>query len=106
MEEMRQSRRIILQALSALPEGPILAKVAGRIRPAKGAEAYFMTESPRGEMSVYLVSDGTDKPYRVRFRSPCFNNLQGLPTLSKGHMIADVVALIGSIDIVLGCVDR
>ncbi len=106
MEEMRQSRQIILQALERMPDGPILAKVAGRIRPPKGAEAYFMTESPRGEMSVYLVSDGSDKPYRVRFRSPCFNNLQGLPTLAKGHMVADVVALIGSIDIVLGCVDR
>ncbi|MBP7148297.1 MAG: NADH-quinone oxidoreductase subunit D [Acidobacteria bacterium] len=106
MEEMRQSKRLVLEALEKMPDGPIMAKVPGRLRPAKGAEAYFMTESPRGEMSVYLVSDGSDKPYRVRYRSPSFNNLQGLPVLAKGHMVADVVALIGTIDIVLGCVDR
>jgi NADH-quinone oxidoreductase subunit D len=106
MEEMRQSRRIVLQALEKLPDGPIQAKVPKRIKPAKGAEAYFASESPRGEMSVYLISDGNEKPYRVRFRSPCFNNLHALPTLAQGHMVADVVALIGTIDIVLGCVDR
>lgn len=106
MEEMRQSRRLVLQALEKMPDGPIAAKVAGRLRPAKGAEAYYMTESPRGEMSVYLISDGSDKPYRVRFRSPSFNNLQTLPRMCQGHMVADVVALIGTIDIVLGCVDR
>jgi NADH-quinone oxidoreductase subunit D len=103
---MRQSRRLIFQCLEKLPDGPLMAKVPGRIRPQKGAEAYFMTESPRGEMSVHLVSDGTDTPYRVRFRSPCFNNLQALPHMAQGHMVADVVALIGTIDIVLGCVDR
>ena len=89
-----------------MPDGPIRAKVPKKIKAPKGAEAYFMTESPRGEMSVYLIADGTDKPYRVRFRSPCFNNLQGLPQMSKGHMVADVIALIGTLDIVLGCIDR
>ncbi|MEN6632507.1 MAG: NADH-quinone oxidoreductase subunit D, partial [Candidatus Polarisedimenticolia bacterium] len=88
------------------PDGPIAAKVAKRIKPAKGAEAYFASESPRGEMSTYIVSDGTEKPYRIHFRSPSFCNLHGLPVLVKGHMVADVVTLIGTIDIVLGCVDR
>ncbi len=106
MEEMRQSRSLVFQALEKMPDGPIQAKVAKRIKPPKGAEAYCATESPRGEMSVYLISDGNDKPYRVRFRSPCFCNLHALPKLAEGHMVADVVALIGTIDIVLGCVDR
>ncbi len=106
MEEMRQSRRIILQALEKLPDGEVMAKVPKRIKAPAGAEAYFMTESPRGEMSVYLQADGSDRPYRVRFRSPSFNNLQALPVLARGHMVADVIALIGTIDIVLGCVDR
>lgn len=106
MEEMRQSRRLILEAIDKLPEGEIAAKVSKRVKPAKGAEAYFASESPRGEMSVYLISDGSEKPYRVRFRSPSFCNLHALPKLSQGHMVADVVALIGTIDIVLGCVDR
>ena len=106
MEEMRQSRRIVLQALERMPDGPVLAKVPKRIKPAKGAEAYFASESPRGEMSVYLISDGTEKPYRIRFRSPCFCNLHALPVMAQGHLVADVVALIGTIDIVLGCVDR
>jgi len=106
LEEMRQSRRLILQAFDRMPDGPICAKVSKRIKPAKRAEAYFASESPRGEMSVYLISDGNEKPYRIRFRSPCFCNLHALPTLSRGHLVADVVALIGTIDIVLGCVDR
>lgn len=106
MEEMRQSRRIVLEALEKMPDGPIVAKVPKRIKPAKGAEVYYPTESPRGEMSVYLISDGTEKPYRVRFRSPSFCNLHVLPRMAKGHLVADVVALIGTIDIVLGCVDR
>jgi NADH-quinone oxidoreductase subunit D len=106
LEEMRQSRRIIHQAFERMPDGPICTKVPKRLKPAKDAEAYFVTESPRGEMSVYLISDGTDKPYRIRFRSPCFCNLHALPKLARGHMVADVVALIGTIDIVLGCVDR
>lgn len=106
LEEMRQSRRIVLQALEKLPDGPVSVKVGKRIKPAKGAEAYFATESPRGEMSVYLMSDGSEKPYRVRFRSPCFCNLHALPVLARGHMVADIVALIGTIDIILGCTDR
>jgi NADH-quinone oxidoreductase subunit D len=106
MEEMRQSRRIVLQALDRMPDGPVSLKVPKRLKPVKGAEAYCVTESPRGEMSVYLISDGGEKPYRVRYRSPSFCNLHALPELSRGHMVADVVALIGTIDIVLGCTDR
>jgi NADH-quinone oxidoreductase subunit D len=105
MEEMRQSRRIVLQALEKMPDGDIRGKVPRRIRPPKG-ELYHCNEGPRGELGVYMVSDGTETAYRCRFRSPCFVNLQALPELSRGHMVADVVALIGTIDIVLGCVDR
>lgn len=105
MEEMRQSRMIILQALDKLPEGEIRAKVPRRIKPPKG-EIYHSVEGPRGEMGFYLISDGTDKPYRVKFRSPCFVNLQSLPQLVEGHLVADIVAVIGTLDIVLGCVDR
>jgi NADH-quinone oxidoreductase subunit D len=106
MDEFRQSSRIIEQAFDKMPDGPIMAKVPRRIKPPAGAEAYHMTESPRGEMSVHVVADGTDKPYRVRFRSPSFNNLQGLPRMAEGHLVADVIALIGTLDIVLGCIDR
>jgi NADH-quinone oxidoreductase subunit D len=67
---------------------------------------YVAVESPRGELGVYLEGDGGPKPYRVYFRTPSFVNLQILPLLSKGHLVADLVALIGTIDIVLGDVDR
>jgi NADH-quinone oxidoreductase subunit D len=105
MEEMRQSRRIILQGLDRMPEGEIRGKVPRRIRPAKG-EVYHVNEGPRGELGVYMMSDGSENAYRCRFRSPCFVNLQALPELARGLLVADVVALIGTLDIVLGCVDR
>jgi len=105
MEEMRQSRRIILQALDRLPDGEIRGKAPRRIRPSKG-EVYHVNEGPRGELGVYLISDGSDNAYRCRFRSPCFVNLQALPELCRGHLVADVVAIIGTLDVVLGCVDR
>ena len=79
-----------------LPAG-VTAEIQGQVIRIKG---------PRGELGVYLQSDGTDTAYRCRFRSPCFVNLQALPVLAKGHLVADIVTLIGSIDIVLGCVDR
>jgi NADH-quinone oxidoreductase subunit D len=106
MEEMRQARRLALEALDKMPGGDVRAKVPKRLKPPVGAEVYHATESPRGEMGVYLKSDGSETAYRCRFRSPSFVNLQALPTLAKGHLIADIVTLIGSIDIVLGCVDR
>jgi len=105
MEEMRQSCRIIRQALDRLPEGEVRAKVPKYIKPPAG-EVYHVVESPRGEQGFYLVHKSGEMPYRVRFRSPSFVNLQALPTLCKGRLIADVVAIIGSIDIVLGDVDR
>jgi len=105
MEEMRQSRRILLQALDRIPDGEIRGKVPRRIKPPKG-EVYQANEGPKGELGVYLVSDGTENAYRCRFRSPCFVNLQSLPELCRGHLVADVVALIGTLDIVLGCIDR
>jgi NADH-quinone oxidoreductase subunit D len=105
MEEMRQSRRIILQAFEKLPEGEIRGKVPRRIKPPKG-EVYHVNEGPRGELGVYLISDGSENAYRCRFRSPNFVNLQALPEMVRGHLVADLVAVIGTLDIVLGCVDR
>ena len=106
MEEFRQSIRIIRQALDGLPEGPIMGKVPRLIKPPAG-ETYHAIESPKGELGYFLVSDGkSTNPYRFRVRPPSFCNLQGLKRLVRGHLVADVVALIGTIDIVLGEVDR
>jgi NADH-quinone oxidoreductase subunit D len=105
MAEMRQSASIIEQALDGLPEGPVMAKVPKVIKPPVG-EVYHAIEAPKGELGVYLVSDGTGKPYRMRIRPPAYINLQSLKRMSIGHLVADVVALIGTIDIVLGEVDR
>ena len=105
MEEMRQSCRIIQQALDRLPDGEVKAKVPKYIKPPAG-EVYHVVESPRGEQGFYIISMGTDMPYRMRFRSPSFVNLQALPKMCRGGLVADVVAVIGSIDIVLGDVDR
>lgn len=105
MEEMRQSRRIILQAIERLPEGDIRAKVSRTFKPPVG-EIYHTIEAPKGQIGWYLVSDGTQKAYRWRVRAPSFVNLQALSKMVKGQLVADVVAVIGSIDIVLGEVDR
>ncbi len=106
IEEFRQSLRIIRQAIQGLPEGPIVGKVPRLIKPPAG-ETYHAIESPKGEIGYFIVADGkSTAPYRFRVRPPSFCNLQGLPRLIKGHLVADVVALIGSIDIVLGEVDR
>jgi NADH-quinone oxidoreductase subunit D len=106
MQEFRQSIRIIRQAIQGIPEGPILGKVPRLIKPPAG-EVYHAVESPKGELGFFIVSDGkSTSPYRFRVRPPSFCNLQALPRLVKGHLIADVVALIGSLDVVLGEVDR
>jgi len=105
MEEMRQSARIVQQALDRMPDGEIRAKVPKYIRPPAG-EVYHVVESPRGEQGFYVVSQGGEMPYRVRFRSPSFVNLQALPIMCRGRLVADVTAVIGSIDIVLGDCDR
>ena len=105
LEEMRQSLRIVEQALDQLPAGEIMGKVPKRIKPPVG-EVYHVVEGPRGELGFYIVSQGEDKPYRMRFRSPSFVNLQALPHMVQGGLVADVVAVIGTLDIVLGDVDR
>jgi NADH-quinone oxidoreductase subunit D len=105
MEEMRQSRRIVQQALDNLPDGPVNAKVPKLIKPPVG-DYYHSIEGPKGEIGCYLVSDGTQQPWRVRVRPPCFINLQALKQMSIGHLVADVVAIIGTLDIVLGEIDR
>ncbi|MBI5084472.1 MAG: NADH-quinone oxidoreductase subunit D [Acidobacteria bacterium] len=105
MQEMRQSVRIIRQAVEGLPTGPITAKVPKVIKPPVG-EAYVSIEAPKGELGYYIVSDGTTQPYRCRVRPPSFVNLQALDRMSRGSLVADLVAIIGTIDIVLGEVDR
>jgi len=130
MEEMRQSVRIIKQCLEKMPAGPV--KVQDRkIAPPPRAEmkrsmealihhfklytegyhvpageTYTAVEAPKGEFAVYLVSDGTNRPYRCRIRAPGFFHLQGMDFMSRGHMLADTVAIIGSMDVVFGEIDR
>lgn len=105
MDEIRQSLRIIQQALRDLPAGPIQLKKAYNIVAPKG-EAYGRVEGPKGELGFYIVSDGTSNPYRFHVRSPSFINLTGLEKMSVGQKVADVVVILGSIDIILGEVDR
>jgi NADH-quinone oxidoreductase subunit D len=130
LEEMRQATRIIKQCLERIPEGPVSSSDRKVVpppreeldnsmeslihhfklwtegfRPPEG-EAYVPIEGPKGEIGYYVVSDGSNGPWRVKTRPPCFMNLQALPLMSKGHMVADIVAIIGSIDIVLGEIDR
>jgi NADH-quinone oxidoreductase subunit D len=105
MREMEQSVRIIDQAVRSIPEGDVASAIPKRIRPNAG-DVYLRTESARGELGFYLVSDGTGSPFRLKARSPAFANLSVLPEISRGAMIADLVVISGSIDIVLGEVDR
>jgi NADH-quinone oxidoreductase subunit D len=130
VRELRESNEIVKQALDGMPEGPIKADAPGVVLPDRekmktqmealiyhfkiitegfavpAGEVYQAVESPRGEMGYYIVSDGTAKPYRVHMRAACLANLQTLPKMCEGGLIADVVAAIGSIDIVLGEIDR
>lgn len=128
--EMRQSIRILLQCIQQMPEGHVRTtnhKIAPPSRQemknsmealihhfklysqgftVDAQEVYVSTEAPKGEFGVYLVSDGTNKPYRCKIKAPGFTHLQGLDFMSKGHMIADVVTIIGTQDIVFGEIDR
>ena len=130
VREMRESNKIVQQALAGMPSGPVKADAPKVVLPDREAmktqmesliyhfkiitegfavpegEVYQAVESPRGEMGYYVVSDGTAKPYRVHMRGASFANLQALPKMCEGRLIADVVAAIGSIDIVLGEIDR
>lgn len=130
MDEMRQSARIIQQALAGMPEGPFKADAPKVLLPDREkmktqmealiyhfkivtegfavprGEAYVAVESPRGELAYYIVSDGGSKPYRVHMRTPSFGNLQALPAMIEGTLIADSIAGLGSMDFVLGDVDR
>ncbi|RKN78839.1 NADH-quinone oxidoreductase subunit D [Paenibacillus ginsengarvi] len=105
LEELRQSLRIIEQAVEQFPEGgDIMGKVPRVVRPPEG-EAYVRIESPRGEIGCHIVSKGKDKPYRLKFRRPSFVNLQILPKLLVGQPMANMIMILGGIDIVLGEVD-
>jgi NADH-quinone oxidoreductase subunit D len=130
MQEMRQSLRMIEQCLAQIRPGPV--KIAdNKIVPPPRAEmkrsmealihhfklytegyhvpagtTYTVTEAPKGEFGVYLIADGTNRPYRVKIRAPGYAHLQAMEVLSKGHMLADAVAIIGSLDIVFGEIDR
>lgn len=129
-EEMRQSLRIIRQTLDNLPDGPFRSSNRKFVPPPRSelgqsmeamihhfklwtegfkapeGEVYIRVESPRGELGVYLAGDGGPKPYRVHVRTPSFYNLQSMETMSRGHLIGDLVGILGSIDIVLGDCDR
>jgi len=105
IKELHQSLRIIRQAVDNIPEGPILAKVPKVLKPPVG-EIYHSIEAPKGELGYFIVSDGSLQPYRMRIRPPSFVNLQALDKMVRGMLVADVVAVIGTLDIVLGEVDR
>jgi len=109
MEEMRQANRIVAQCLDRLEEmgpGPLMAKRPRVMKAPQGGEAYHAVEGPKGEIGFYIVGDGTPNPHRCHVRPPSFINLQVLPEMVKGHLVADLVAVIGTTDIVLGEVDR
>jgi NADH-quinone oxidoreductase subunit D len=104
--EMRESGRIALAALEGLPEGPHIAEGVPRIlRPPAGA-AYREVESPRGELGMFVVSDGTGQPWRLKVRSGAFSNLHVAPALLKGLRVGDVIPALGSVDVVMGEIDR
>lgn len=106
VEEMRQCVRIVRQALDQLPpDGDVHAAVPKKVRPPKG-EIHFRAENPKGDLGFYIVSDGSPKPYRVKMRSPAFCNLSVINEIARGWMISDVIAVLGSLDIVLGEIDR
>ncbi|MEA9357724.1 NADH-quinone oxidoreductase subunit D [Bacteriovorax sp. PP10] len=103
--EMFESIKIIRQVLEGIEEGPIMGKVSKIIKVPAG-EIYMRTECPRGELGYHLISDGGKTPYRLKVKSSCFTHVSMLPIIAPGQMVADLVASVGSIDIVLGEVDR
>ena len=105
LSEIRQSASIIIQAIDGIPSGPLRAKVPKLVKVPKG-ETYVRAENPKGEMGYYLVSDGGQGPYRLKIRSASFSNLSILPWILEGVLIPDIIAIMGSLDFVLGDVDR
>jgi NADH:ubiquinone oxidoreductase subunit D len=106
LAEVRQSIRILQQALRGIPEGETLAgKKSWQVRVPKG-EAYARVEAPKGELGFYVVSDGGPNPYRYHVRAPSLVNITALETMCKGHKIADFIAIFGSVDINMGELDR
>jgi len=105
IEEIYESIRLCRIAMDQMPGGPICTRTPIAFRPARG-ETYFAIESSKGELGIYFISDGGEYPWRAKIRGPSFVNLQILPELLRGHKMSDVVAILGSIDIVLGEVDR
>jgi len=105
MREMKESVRIIRQLLDGIPAGPHRGKI-GKVIKVPAGEIYARSECPRGELAFHIIADGGPKPFRVHCKSPCFLNISALDELSQGVMVADLIATIGSLDIVLGEVDR
>jgi NADH-quinone oxidoreductase subunit D len=106
LEEISQSLRIIEQALQRLPDGSICAeKVPQYITPEPG-DYHFSYESARGQVGIYIVSDGSRIPYRMKWRTPSFSNLSILPVLLPGTLVADTIAILGSLDVVIPEIDR
>jgi NADH-quinone oxidoreductase subunit D len=105
LEEMRQSVKIVRQALDGLPGGPFRTEVPLALRPPVG-EAYARIESPRGELGYYLVSDGGPSPFRFHIRPPSFINLSALKEMTVGGTVADAIVVLGSVDLVVGEIDR
>ena len=103
--EMGESLKIIEQALDQLPEGDVSSAIPKRIKPPIG-QVYTRVENPRGELGYFIISDGSVNPFRVKVRAPSFVNLGVMDVLCRGHMVADIIAILGSVDIVLGEVDR
>jgi NADH-quinone oxidoreductase subunit D len=103
--EIEQSLNIIEQALSRIPEGPVKGKVPKKLKPPVG-DVYFAVETARGEFGTYIVSDGSDVPYRTKLRSPSYSNLSLLPEILPGTMVADTVSILGSVDVVIPEIDR
>lgn len=109
IREIDESVKIIHQVLEGIEpfkDQDVKAAIPKKIRPAAGAEVYVRSETPRGELGFLIRSDGSDVPFRVKARSPCFSNISVIDNISRGGMIADLVVIIGSLDIVLGCIDR
>jgi len=103
--EMGESLKIIEQALDQLPDGDVTSAIPKRIKPPVG-QVYTRIENPRGELGYFIMSDGNVNPFRVKARAPSFVNLGVMDLLCRGHMVADIIAILGSVDIVLGEVDR